>query len=156
MLARAIQAGVVRFGHMTLSLAVPGSTKSDSVTVDYEPGACNIGPAEIARRWRAGHVGAAVALVTLAALLVAGAPPLIRLIVALPAAAAAIAYLEAALKFCVAFGSRGVSNFGPLGVLATVTDASARSRDRRRALEITLAGLVIGLAVGAIAALTPA
>ena len=141
---------------MTLLLAATESPEVDSPPVDYEAGACNIGPAEIARRWRAGHLGAVVALLTLVGLLVVGAPPLTRLIVALPAAGTAVAYLEAALKFCVAFGSRGVFNFGPLGVLATVRDASARARDRRRALEITLAGLVIGLVVGAIAALLPA
>ena len=141
---------------MTLSLAAAESPRVDSNAVDYEPGACNIGPAEVARRWRAGHLGAVVTLLAFIVLFLVGAPPLIRLVVALPAAGTAVAYLEAALKFCVAFGSRGVFNFGPLGVLATVTDTSARARDRRRALEITLSGLVIGLAVGAIAALLPA
>jgi len=66
-----------------------------------------------------------------------------------------VAYLEAALKFCVAFGSRGVFNFGPLGTLVTVADPSARSRDRWRALEITLAGALIGFAVGAICVALP-
>ena len=27
------------------------------LSVDYQPGVCNIGPAEIARRRRAGHIG---------------------------------------------------------------------------------------------------
>lgn len=94
-------------------------------------------------------------LVTLAVAIAVGAPPLARLVVALPAAGAAVAYLEAALKFCVAFGSRGVFNFGPLGTLTTIADAGARDRDRVRALQLALAGLVIGLAVGAIAVALP-
>lgn len=140
---------------MTLSLAVFRSPRVDSGRAEYQPGACNIGPAEIARRWRAGHLGVAFTLVTLAVLVVLGAPPLARLIVALPAAGTAVAYLEAALKFCVAFGSRGVFNFGPLGALATITDSSARSRDRTRAFQITLAGVLIGLAIGTIAIALP-
>jgi hypothetical protein len=140
---------------MTLLLAATPKSKADLGAADYQPGACNIGPAEIARRWRAGHLGVVATLATLGIVLVVGAPPLARLIVALPAAGAAVAYLEAALKFCVAFGSRGAFNFGALGTLATVADPSARSRDRRRALEISLAGALIGLAVGAIAVALP-
>ena len=140
---------------MTRLLPARRQTKPEAELADYEPGACNIGPAEIARRWRAGHVGIVASVVTLGVVLAIGAPPPARLIVALPAAGAALAYLEAALKFCVAFGSRGVFNFGPLGTLATVTDSSARARDRMRAVQITLAGAVIGLAVGAIAVALP-
>ena len=140
---------------MSLSLAVSPSPRVDSGSAEYQPGACNIGPAEIARRWRTGHLAVAATLVTLAVLVAVGAPPLARLILALPAAGTAVAYLEAALKFCVAFGSRGVFNFGPLGTLATIRDSSARSRDRTRAFQITLAGVLIGLAVGVIAVAVP-
>ena len=140
---------------MTLSFAAARQSKSDLDATDYQPGACNIGPQEIGRRWRAGHLGLAVTLLTLAGVLAIGVPSVGRLIVALPAAGTAVAYLEAALKFCVAFGSRGVFNFGALGALATVADPTSRSRDRRRALEITLAGALIGLAVGVIAVALP-
>jgi hypothetical protein len=140
---------------MTLSLAAPEAPNADFRRADYQPGACNIGPAEIARRWHAGHLGAVATLATLCVIVLVGAPPVTRLIVALPAAGAAVAYLEAALKFCVAFGSRDVFNFGPLGAVATVADGSARSRDRIRALEITVAGLVVGLAVGAVCVALP-
>ena len=36
---------------------IPAAPLMD-VTPDYRPGVCNIGPAEIARRRRSGHVGA--------------------------------------------------------------------------------------------------
>ena len=140
---------------MTVLLAAGRRSNADLRTADYRPGACNIGPAEIGRRWRAGHLGVVATLAALGVVLAIGAPPISRLIVALPAAGAAVAYLEAALKFCVAFGSRGVFNFGPLGTLVTVADPSARSRDRWRALEITLAGALIGFAVGAICVALP-
>jgi hypothetical protein len=140
---------------MTVSLAAFRNSSTLATGPDYQPGACNIGPAEIARRWRGGHLGVLATVVTLAVLLFVDAPPLLRLILALPAAGAAVAYLEAALKFCVAFGSRGVFNFGPLGSLSRIADTSARRKDRVRAFEITFAGLLIGVAVGAIAVALP-
>lgn len=121
----------------------------------YEAGVCNIGPAEIARRRRAGHVGLAATVVILAVLVAIDAPPLARLILVIPAGAAASGYLQAWLKFCAGFGSRGMFNFGPLGGAVQVADADARARDRGRATQIGLASLAIGLVVAVIAALLP-
>jgi hypothetical protein len=123
----------------------------------YQPGTCNIGPAEIARRRRLGHVGLVVTLLLAGGLIAVDAPPLVRLLfVGLAAAGTAIDYLQVLLRFCVAFGSRGVFNFGPLGALSAVRDPAARSRDRRRAAQVVLAGLLIGLAAGSIAAILSA
>ena len=79
------------------------------------------------------------------------APPLSRLLVALPAAAAASGYLQARFRFCAGFGSRGIYNFGELGQTLQVEDAEARRRDRARANQIGLASLAIGVAVGLVA-----
>jgi hypothetical protein len=141
---------------MTLSTAAAAGQPGGTITsLEYQPGVCNIGPAEIARRRRAGHIGAIATLAVLAILLAIGAPPLARLIIALPAAGAASGYLQAWFKFCAGFGSRGVFNFGPLGTTETVIDDAARARDRGKARQIGLASLLIGLAVGVIAVLLP-
>ncbi len=121
----------------------------------YQPGVCNIGPAEIARRRRAGDLGAIATVVLFIALIALDAPPLTRLLVALPAAAAASGYLQAWFRFCAAFGSRGIFNFGQLGQASAVADPEASARDRARATRIGLASLAIGLAVGAVAVLVP-
>lgn len=121
----------------------------------YQSGVCNIGPAEIARRWRAGHAGALVTVVALVALVALHAPPLTRLLLALPAAGAASGYLQAWLRFCAGFGAAGVFNFGGLGQVSPVADAAERARDRQRAAQIGLASLAIGVAVGVVAALLP-
>src|SRR6187402_3761141 len=55
------------------------------LSVDYQPGVCNIGPAEIARRRRAGHIGLIAAVALFAVLVAVGAPPIARLLVAIPA-----------------------------------------------------------------------
>ena len=122
----------------------------------YRPGVCNIGPEEIARRRRAGHGGSLATIVMLALLIAIHAPPLARLLLILPAAVAASGYLQAWLKFCAAFGAAGSFNFGPLGAMNEVGDDEARARDRIRALQIGLASLGVGLAVGLAAVTLPA
>ena len=121
----------------------------------YQPGVCNIGPAEIARRRRSGLTGVIAAVALLAVLIAIGAPPLARLLVAAPAVIAASGYLQAWLKFCAGFGSIGVFNFGDVGTTTGVVDAAARRADRRRAIEIGVASFAIGLAVGVGAVLLP-
>jgi hypothetical protein len=121
----------------------------------YQPGVCNIGPAEIAYRRRWGHLGLAVTVVTLVGLIWAGAPGWSRVLIALPAAGSAVGYLQAHLRFCAAFATLGVFNFGERQDVRRVDDAGARARDRLRALQIFAAAAVFGLAVGAVAVLLP-
>jgi len=136
-------------------LATAPMSEVPTPPMEYQPGVCNIGPAEISRRRRAGHVGLAVTVVLLGVLVAIGAPPLVRLIVALPAAAAASGYLQAWFHFCAGFGSRGVFNFGPLGQVFEVADTEARRRDRAKATQIGVASLVIGVAFSVAAFLLP-
>lgn len=133
--------------------ADPAGTAGDEPR--YEPGVCNIGPDEIARRRRAGHVGLAATGGLFAGLLAIRAPRPVRLLVVLPAAVAASGYLQARFQFCAGFGSRGVYNFGHVGGLTEVGDDEARSRDRMRATQIGLASLAIGVLAGAGAMLVP-
>ena len=123
--------------------------------LSYEPGACNIGPEEIARRRRAGHTGLIVSVGLFALLLAVTAPHWMRLVLVVTAAASASGYLQAWLHFCAGFGSAGVYNLGPLGTVQRVVDPQARSRDRRKSLQIGLASVAIGLAVGIGAVLLP-
>jgi hypothetical protein len=120
---------------------------------DYQPGVCNIGPAEIARRRRAGHTGLIATAVLFAILLIVGAPPLARLLLILPAAVAASGYLQAYFKFCAGFGSRGVFNFGEVGSTDQVVDAKAKALDRARSVRIGLASFGIGAVVAVLAVL---
>jgi hypothetical protein len=133
----------------------PGMPIVGTSGTEYQPGRCNIGPAEIARRRRAGHAGLGATVVLFAGLVAVGAPPVARFSVALPAALAASGYLQARLRFCAGFGSRGVFNFGPLGETEQVPDDAARARDRARATQIGLASLAIGLIVGVAARFVP-
>ena len=124
-------------------------------TGSYEPGACNIGPAEIARRRRAGVAGIAAALVLAAGLLIVGAPPMTRIVIALPLSAGAVGLLQARYRFCVGFAVAGLRNFGPLGAAERVTDRAARRADLQRAVLVMLAAVAIGVGGGVALALLP-
>ena len=60
---------------MVLSRAIGSSPDSEPIHLEYQPGTCDIGPAEIARRRRTGHVGVLASIGLLAALLALDAPP---------------------------------------------------------------------------------
>ena len=140
---------------MTVAWFAAAAPTGSAASPGYVPGVCNIGSAEVQRPRRVGHVGLAVTLIALVALVAASAPPVVRLVLVLPAAIAASGYLQAWLRFCAGFGARGVFNFGAVGRLDDVDDPDSRSRDRRRAHQIGLASLAIGVLVAIAAALIP-
>lgn len=118
---------------------------------EYLAGVCNIGPAETARRRRAGERGALAALGLLILLRLTRAPRGWRLLVFFPAAISAAGYLQAARRFCAAYGWRGVLNFGALGSAEAVGEEAFRAEDRRQALRIAAESGAIGLGVALVA-----
>ena len=140
---------------MTASTFAESSSTGTVAPSDYEPGVCNIGPAEIARRRRAGHIGLIAAIATFIVLVVSGAPDWTRFLIAIPAIVAASGYIQAHLTFCAGFGAAGVFNFGNLGTTERVHAHQDRARDRRRALQIGAASFAIGIAAGLFAFVVP-
>ena len=121
----------------------------------YQPGACNIGPAEIRRRRQIGYLGLAAAVAAGAALLAVDAPAIARLLIALPVAAALSGFIQARMRFCAGYGMAGLRNLGELGQQESVEDEAARAADRRQALRIHAASIVGGLAAGVAFVLLP-
>ena len=114
--------------------------------LSYAPGACNIGPDEIARRRRVALVGLILTIAIAVALLAGGATGPVRLIVALPLTSAAIGWIQARRRFCMAYGLAGTFNLGAIGEMSRVSDQAALAADRRTALIIAAQGLAIGVA----------
>jgi hypothetical protein len=140
---------------MTPSSFAASGTSGSLAPVDYQPGVCNIGPAEIARRRRAGHTGLIAAVGLFAILVLVDAPDWTRFLIAIPAIGAASGYLQAYLKFCAGFGAAGVFNFGELGPTERVQANENRARDRMRAFQIGAASFAIGIAAGLVAVFLP-
>jgi len=142
---------------MTISAASSSAPQplGSLVSGEYQPGVCNIGPAEIARRRRSGHIGLIAAVVLFAVLVAIGAPPLFRLLLVIPVAVSASGYLQAYLKFCAGFGAAGIYNFGEVGTTDKVADAAAKALDRAKSMRIGLASFAIGAVVAIIAVLLP-
>ncbi|MEZ0241228.1 MAG: hypothetical protein ACAH65_10560 [Chloroflexota bacterium] len=115
---------------------------------------CNIGPEELARRRRSAVVATTAALIAGAALIALHVPQPARLLIWPLAAAAAVTWLQVVNRFCVAFGSLGLQNFGRLGAESRV-EPHLRAADRRRALQMILEGGLIGLVVALALAAIP-
>ena len=78
-----------------------------------------------------------------------------RLVVAAPLASAAIGWIQARRRFCLAYGFAGTFNFGSIGELRRVVDPESLRADRRTAATIALQGLLVGLAGAALVAVAP-
>ncbi len=114
--------------------------------VEYIPGVCNIGPAEIARRRRTGWMSLAISVVLLILFVVFRVPSLYRLIIFLPITSAASGFLQAYFHFCAGFGFKGVYNVvKPAGKTETIQQKEFRTKDRQKALQITGLSILIGL-----------
>ncbi|WP_127473463.1 hypothetical protein [Microbacterium sulfonylureivorans] len=124
-------------------------------TAVYQPGVCNIGPAEIRRRRLSGYLGLVVAAVFLVLAFALGWAAPWRLLVALPVFLAAQGFLQAAFHFCVGFASRGLYNFGELGTEEAVYEAEFRKKDQRKAALITVLAFAIAAVVAVVAFLIP-
>ena len=136
--------------------AKPAATDWSIPAPSYLPGACNIGPEEIARRRTAAVAGLLATTGFAAVLLVTGAPDALRLLVAVPAAVTAIAALQVRNRFCVAYAAQGVYNVaGKAGEITQVADHDALRRDRLRAARMSLAGAAAGLAAALLLVLIP-
>ena len=133
------------------------SRYDSGMQLEYVAGACNIDPEEIRRRTRAAYAGLVATGLLAVALIVLGTPSGIgpRLLIALPLTGAAIGWIQARRRFCMAYGLAGTFNLGKIGQMSRVTDQSALAADRRTALIIAAQGLLVGFAGALIFALLP-
>ncbi|MES1169995.1 MAG: hypothetical protein ABUL47_04835 [Leifsonia sp.] len=121
----------------------------------YQPGVCNIGPAEIRQRRVSGYIGLAIGVVFLVLAFALQWPAPWRLLVFLPAALSATGFLQGAFHFCVRFGTQGLFNFGELGTQETVYQAEYRRKDQRKAIQIVVLSVLIAAVVAIAAWLIP-
>lgn len=117
----------------------------------YIPGTCNIGPAEIKRRKQSGWLGLILTIVLGAALVWFDVSSIWWLTLFFPATMSATGFLQAYMHFCAHFGFSSIFNFGDVGKADSAQQAEFRAKDRRKAWQITIQSILIGLAVALIA-----
>lgn len=104
-------------------------------TIEYVPGVCNIGPAEIRQRMMIGYMGTIVTLVLFLILYFLHLPEWTRIILVVPAFMAATGFIQGLTHFCAGYGMQGMFNFAEKREDAQkVTNSAAAAKDRQKAL----------------------
>jgi hypothetical protein len=122
---------------------------------EYRPGACNIGPREIAKR-RAFGIAGIVSSVVLGIVLVAiDAPQIARAIVLIPLWGAIVSLEQARRKFCAGFAYAGIRSVSGLDATESVADPADLALDRAAARRLVAYCGAIALAITAVFVLLP-
>ena len=122
---------------------------------EYRPGACNIGPREIARR-RAYGVAGIVSAAFLGIVLVAfDAPSLARAIIIFPLWGGILSLEQARRKFCAGFAYAGIRSVAGSDATESVGDREDLRRDRATARRMVAYSGAIAAAIAAVFVLLP-
>ena len=119
----------------------------------YIPGVCNIGPEEIKKRKQAGWIGLIATIALWAIFIWLNIPSIWRLTLFFPAMMSATGFLQAYMHFCAYFGFASLFNFGDVGKTDSVSQAEFRAKDKRRAWQIIIYAVLIGIAIAIISVL---
>lgn len=121
----------------------------------YIPGTCNIGPKEIQMRKKASIMAAAFLVAAMAYVLLCHIDKYGRLFLFFPAAGFAVTFQQWYNRFCVAFGMKGVFNFGDMGKTFSVEQQENFKQDRIKAWKMIVFGIVFGLVIALVFFLLP-
>lgn len=116
--------------------------------MEYQPGRCNIGPAEQRKRYALGAGSLVAAVVLVGAVAGFDLAAWTLLLSVFPLYGAAMGFLQAQFQFCVGFAALGVYDVG--GGQTDVPDQSAFEADRSRAIKLNVTALAVA-AIGAAA-----
>lgn len=116
---------------------------------DYQPGSCNINPAESQKRFIAGLLGFLTGTGLSLAYIWGSAPLYILVLAFLAFGSGALGMLQARKNFCVKYAHQGTQKTGQT-VTAVNSDAQAQ-QDRLTANKLSLQALLSALALTALA-----
>jgi len=115
------------------------------IGMNYQPGVCNIGPAQQRRRLLLG-VGSLVAAVALVgATFALSWPRLVLLASVFPLYGAAIGVIQYRERFCIGFAGIGVFDVGD--GTSEVADEAALAADREKAVRLNLKAVAVAVPV---------
>lgn len=119
----------------------------------YQPGVCNIGGPEIAKRKQVAYFGGFLFVIYAVAVFVKDFTLIFSIV---PALIFSIGFIQSRKKFCLAYGLLGTFNFQNFGTMSKVMDRQALAADRRTALGIILQSIGLALILSSILALLAA
>jgi hypothetical protein len=111
--------------------------------MEYQPGVCNIGPAQQRRRLLLGIASLLLAVVLVAAVVALDLPRWTLLTATFPLYGAAMGYFQYRERFCVGFAGIGVFDVGD--GTNQVLDEAALAADRKRAVRLNAKSLAAGV-----------
>jgi len=111
--------------------------------MEYEPGVCNIGPAQQRRRLLLGLGSLLFAIGLVAAVVATDWPRWTLLTATFPLYGAAMGYFQYRERFCVGFAGIGVFDVGD--GTNQVLDEAALAADRKRAVRLNAKSLAAGV-----------
>ena len=111
----------------------------------YIPGACNIGHEEIKRRKKAAIFSIVLTITVIVLVFMLDANKIWRLTLFIPATSLGVSFQQWYFKFCVAFGIKGVFNFGDIGKTFSIDQKENYRKDRIKAWQMIISGIVFGL-----------
>jgi len=129
-----------------LNLTTSDSSSPEQQAEKYIPGVCNIGKKEIERRKHAAIFSFALCIFCIVLIQWLGADRVWKLLLFIPAASLGVSFQQWYFKFCVAFGIKGVFNFGGIGKTFSVEQKENFRKDRIKAWRMIIAGILFGIA----------
>ena len=115
----------------------------DDQKTEYVPGTCNIGPQEIARRYRTAVAGLVLSVLFIMIVEASDVPGSMRLLIFFPALLITSGIIQAMYRFCLAYGWRGVFSVKEYRTPQRITDPAYLRADRkmavRQAIRVVLA-----------------
>lgn len=133
----------------------PQDTNSANDREEYIPGACNIGKKEIERRKKATIFSFALCVIFIAFMQWYEVEKIWRLLIIIPASSLGVSFQQWYFKFCVAFGIKGVFNFGDIGKTFSIDQKENFRKDRIKAWQMIGTGVGFGLLAGFVYYLLP-
>lgn len=131
--------------HHPAILNLTSSGSPNQQQEEYIPGVCNIGKKEIERRKHAAIFGFALCLLCITLIQWFDADRVWKLLLFIPAASLGVSFQQWYFKFCVAFGIKGVFNFGNIGKTFSVEQKEYFRKDRIKAWQMIISGILFGV-----------
>jgi hypothetical protein len=112
------------------------------MTNQYIPGDCNIGPAEIRRRYRIGYIGLAISVIWIVIVALFDLPSYMKLLIFFPLYYSLSGFIQARYKFCYVYGWQGLSSIGGRKTFTRTKDPEALAKDKKLSRKIVLQVLI--------------